>query len=119
MTSAKQEAVKAAMGIADDIATGQLDAEDLEAEAVAAVRELFSTVVGPGDALWELQCDVTRQVLTAGGIAAAELTEWVAVQRSRESQDVDARAEVQGDGVAAESDSVARSDVGDESVGHA
>jgi len=55
----------------------------LQEQAVAECRELFGTVAGPGDALWELQVKVARDVLAQKGISADELTEWLAVARQR------------------------------------
>jgi hypothetical protein len=58
----------------------------LEAELAAALRELFSTVIGSDDGeIWPVQVDVARGVLAAGGIGADELAEWAAVQRHREA----------------------------------
>lgn len=48
---------------------------------MAECRELFGTVAGPGDALWELQVEVARAVLAQKGIPADELSEWFAVAR--------------------------------------
>lgn len=52
---------------------------DLAVVAADECRELFAAVVGPGDPLWPLHIEVTRQVLAADGIPAGELTEWLAV----------------------------------------
>ncbi|BBX00919.1 hypothetical protein BST36_29680 [Mycolicibacterium moriokaense] len=83
--AAKKHAVDAAVSIADDVTTGRLDPEQLEAEAVKACREVAGTVLGPEDPIWPLQVDIARQVLAIGGaICANELAEWSAVERSRE-----------------------------------
>jgi hypothetical protein len=76
---AKRQAVDAALSIADEVAKGTLDPTSLEVAAVAECRTLFSTVAGPEDELWELQVDVCRQVLAAGGVPGDELAEWAAV----------------------------------------
>ena len=46
-------------------------------------RELFGTVVGDGDPLWDLHRDIARQVLALDGVPADELSEWLAVARQR------------------------------------
>jgi hypothetical protein len=79
------DVISAAMSVARDAAEGRMLAVDLEATAVAELRELFGTVTGPHDPLWMLQVDVCRAVLAAGGIPADELTEWLAVARQREA----------------------------------
>lgn len=83
--AARKAGVDAAMSVAQDIATGGLDAGQLDAAVAAECRVLFGRVEGPGDALWDLQVDVARQVLAVGGgIGADELAEWVAVTRQAE-----------------------------------
>lgn len=85
---ADAEAIDAVMDVARRVAAGDLDAADLVGAAVAECRRLFGRVEGPGDALWELQVDVARQVLAVGGgIPAAELAEWAAVERAAEEPD--------------------------------
>ena len=79
----QQDAIKAAMAIARDIAEGRMPPATLEAEAEAAVRELAGVVVGPGDLAWPAQVDIARQVLAAGGLSVDEQLEWLAVARSR------------------------------------
>lgn len=89
MTSmTKHDAINGAMSLADDIAQGRLDPAALEAQAVTELRELVGTVVGPGDACWELQCNIARQVLALDGIPATELAEWLAVTRQRAGEPV-------------------------------
>ena len=80
----KSQAVKAAMSVATDITEGRLNPVDLERRAVAKCRELFGHVAGPGDALWPLHVDVTRQVLALGAFPAGELAEWLGLARHRE-----------------------------------
>jgi hypothetical protein len=76
----------AAGSVLQDIESGKItDPAEYEAEVVATLREQFSLVHGPGDLLWELQVDVCRQVLEAGGLSADEVAEWVAVLRRRET----------------------------------
>lgn len=93
-SNAKREAFESAMSLADDIATGSISPADLDAVALAECRELFGTVAGPDDPLWELQVSIARQVLVVGGgwISADELAEWVAVYRTQEPQPVDGAA---------------------------
>ncbi|MGH3581786.1 MAG: flagellar hook-length control protein [Mycobacterium sp.] len=83
----KRDAIEAAMNIADDVAQGRLDPAQLDAQLEAACRELVGTVAGPDDPLWPLQVQIARGVLAAGGIEAAELSEWAAVGRRRENPD--------------------------------
>lgn len=87
MSAAGQTAIKAAMAVAGDVAEGRLHPASLAEAALVECRALFGTVAGPHDALWPLQGDVARQVLAAGGVPAAELSEWLAVQRRREGLD--------------------------------
>ncbi|MFA1701656.1 flagellar hook-length control protein [Mycobacterium intracellulare] len=83
------DVVTAAMSIAKDAAEGRLAPTDLQTQAVAELRELFGTVVGPDDPAWPVQLDVARQVLAAGGIPADELSEWLAVARHRAGEPLD------------------------------
>jgi hypothetical protein len=53
----------------------------LQEQAATECRELFGTVAGPGDALWELHVQVARDILAQKGIPADELTESLAVAR--------------------------------------
>lgn len=75
----KREAVDAAMSVAQDVADGRLSPADLEATAVAELRELVGTVVGPDDACWTLQCEIARQAVGLGALSPDELREWAAV----------------------------------------
>lgn len=85
---AQTAAIKAAMGVARELAEGQLSPAALDAVALEECRQLFARVAGPGDALWELHVEVARQVLAVGGgIPAGELAEWLAVTRSAEGGD--------------------------------
>ncbi len=77
-----ETAIKAAMGIAREVAEGRLPVPDLEAAAAAEAASLFSTVVGPGDPLWDTQVAVTRRVLALGGVPVDELREWLAVAQA-------------------------------------
>lgn len=88
-TMTKRDAVDAAMGLAEQIAEGRLDPTDLQQQAVAECRALAGEVVGPDTPLWTLQCDIARQVLSLGGIPAAELAEWAAVFRHRAGEAVE------------------------------
>lgn len=80
------EVIRAAMGVARDVAEGRTQAANIEAEARDACRRLFGRVAGPGDPLWELQVDVARQVLAAGGVPVGELREWVSVWAAEEPE---------------------------------
>ena len=81
MTMAPDDVIRAAASVARDAAEGRLSSAALQEQAVAECRELFGTVAGPGDALWELQVEVARAVLAQKGIPADELSEWLAVAR--------------------------------------
>ncbi|MGO8964303.1 MAG: hypothetical protein ACLQGN_11790 [Mycobacterium sp.] len=73
----------AALTTAEDIEAGRISPADLDQAAADECRKLFGTVAGPDDPLWSLHVDIARQVLAKGGIPVGELTEWVAVARSR------------------------------------
>lgn len=79
----KKDAVLAAVTLAEDIDRGQVDPAALDAELVERCRELCATVLGPDDPLFDLQTDIARQVLAAGGLSVDELAEWLAVARRR------------------------------------
>lgn len=83
MTITTEDAIKAAATIARDVADGRLTPAALEHQAVAELRELVGTVVGPGDACWEVQVQIARGVLALDGIPADELFEWLAVARQQ------------------------------------
>lgn len=51
-------------------------------------RELFGTVVGPRDSLWPLHIDVCREALAFGALTVDELSEWLAVARSRAGEPI-------------------------------
>lgn len=82
-TMTPEDAIRAASSVARDVADGKLSPTDLERQAVAELRELVGTVIGPDDPAWPLQCDIARGVLAVGGIPATELAEWLAVERHR------------------------------------
>jgi hypothetical protein len=79
MTTATEDAIKAAMSLGRDLAEGRIDPAALDAELIARCRETVGTVVGSDDPLWLLQVDIARQVLSLGGVPADELAEWLAV----------------------------------------
>ncbi|BBX15232.1 flagellar hook-length control protein [Mycolicibacterium duvalii] len=87
-TMTPEDAIKAASSLARDIADGGLSPSDLERQAVAECRELFGTVAGPGDPLWELHRDIACQVLALDGVPSDELAEWLAVARQRAGEPV-------------------------------
>lgn len=79
----KRDVIEAALSVADDAAQGRLSPTDLQRQAVAELRDLFGTVVGDGDPLWELQCEIARQAVGLGALSPDELSEWAAVLRHR------------------------------------
>lgn len=81
--AAKKQAIEAAISVADQVADGSLDPEKIEEATVEECRELFGKVVGPEDALWDLQVDVAKRVLAAGGVEYRELAEWCAIHPDR------------------------------------
>lgn len=87
-TMTPEDAIKAASSVARDIADGRLSPTELEQHAVAELREMVGTVVGPNDPAWSLQCDIARQVLALDGVPADELAEWLAVARQRAGEAV-------------------------------
>lgn len=82
-TVTPEDTIKAASSIARDVAEGALSPTALQDQAVAELREMVGTVVGPDDPAWSLQCDIARQVLALDGVPADELAEWMAVARLR------------------------------------
>ncbi|WP_156298257.1 flagellar hook-length control protein [Mycobacterium paragordonae] len=82
-TTTTEDAIKAAASVARDVADGRLTPAALEHQAVVELRQLFATVVGPGDPVWPLQVQIARGVLAVGGVPADELSEWLAVARQR------------------------------------
>lgn len=84
MSDPKTTAIKAAMSVGRDVAEGRMSPAALEAAAVEECRALVGRVIGPDDALWGLQLEVCRGVLAAGGVAANELAEWLAVAQAAE-----------------------------------
>lgn len=87
-TMTPEDTIKAASSIARDIADGRLSPTALQDQAVAELREMVGTVVGPDDPAWSLQCDIARQVLALDGVPADELAEWLAVARQRSGEAV-------------------------------
>lgn len=76
-----EDAIKAVMTVARDLAEGRVTPADLDAQAATECRALFARVAGPRDPLWSLHVEVARQVLQVGGaIPADELAEWAAVE---------------------------------------
>lgn len=63
-------AVSAAMSVAKDLAEGRLTADQFQSYAVTSCHELLSTVVGPSDALWDVQLGICRGVLAARGLSS-------------------------------------------------
>jgi hypothetical protein len=83
MTSITDDVIKAAASMARDVAEGRLDPAALDQAVAAECRDLFGAVVGPGDPLWPLHIDICCQVLALSALTADELSEWLAVARSR------------------------------------
>jgi predicted amidohydrolase len=79
----QQDAISAAMAVGRDVAEGRLAPGDLAAAAVAELRALVDTDAPADTELAALQAAVARRALAAGLLPAAELTEWLAVARSR------------------------------------
>ncbi|OFJ52205.1 hypothetical protein [Mycolicibacterium grossiae] len=78
--------VEAAYAVLGELTDGTLSGPAVERRAAEVCRATFGVVgPGPADPLWSLHTDVARQFLGAGGLSAAELTEWLAVQRHRET----------------------------------
>lgn len=85
------DAIRAATSIARDVADGKLSPTDLEAQAVTELKELVGTVVGEGDPLWTLQCEIARQAVGLGALSPEALREWAAVlDRQRGVEPVEA-----------------------------
>lgn len=82
MTTA-ENVIRAAASVGRDVAEGKLAPAALDAAVADECRELFGTVVGPADPLWPLHGEVCRQYLALGGLSVDELSEWLAVARSR------------------------------------
>lgn len=80
------DVINAASDTLRDIEHGRLREDEVQARAVAACRQLFGLVgAGPDDPLWGLHGDICRQYHERGGMSAAELREWAAVQERREA----------------------------------
>lgn len=79
----RKAAALAALDLSQEIHDGKISVANIEAEMVDAARSLFAIVAGPNDPLFDLQRDVARQVIAAGGLTADELREWVAVLERR------------------------------------
>ncbi len=79
----KRDAIDAAMSLAEDVAEGKVDPASLDQDVADECRKLFGSVAGEGDPLWPLHIDVARQALALGALSADELSEWLAVARSR------------------------------------
>ncbi len=85
--TAKRDAINAALVLAEDVSAGKLDPAHLDRELQERCRELVGHVVGPDDALWELQCEIARGVLAAGGLDPNEVAEWGVVLARQRPQD--------------------------------
>lgn len=84
--AAKRQAIEAATSVAEDVAEGRLDPDELDRHAADAVRDLAGRVVGPGDPIWPLQVEIARGVLAADGIPYDELAQWAGVHRDRPAE---------------------------------
>ncbi len=90
-TITPEDAIRAASSIARDVADGRLTTAALEAQLETELRALVGTVVGEGDPLYKLQCEIARGVLAVGGVPTDELAEWLAVARHRAGEPVNER----------------------------
>ncbi|BCI83448.1 hypothetical protein MTY66_50730 [Mycolicibacterium sp. TY66] len=88
MTVTPEDIVKGAASVARDAAEGRLTPDNLEAQLETELRALVGNVVGEGDPLFALQCDIARGVLAVGGVPTDELAEWAAVMRHRSGEPV-------------------------------
>lgn len=78
-----QDAITAAMSLAEDIAAGKVDPTQLERQAVAELSALMLIEPEPGSELAAVQIESARRVLARGDLPADELAEWAAVARRR------------------------------------
>ena len=85
-TSGLDPVADAALDLAKAAAEGRISVDVVEQAAEQRCRALFGSVVGPGDPLWSLHCDVTRQAISLGALSASELGEWQTVMRQREGR---------------------------------
>ncbi|NVN51690.1 flagellar hook-length control protein [Mycolicibacterium hippocampi] len=81
-----EDVIKSAAAVARDAAEGRLSPAELDQAVADECKNLFGTVVGDGDPLWDLHRDITRQSIALGALSADELGEWQAVIRRREQQ---------------------------------
>ncbi|KXO88740.1 hypothetical protein AXK56_10505 [Tsukamurella pulmonis] len=79
------DVVNSAFDVQAAITDGTLSAATLESELTEMMRAEFGTVGEPGDPLFELHCDVTRQFLAVGGLTSDELREWLSVRLRAEN----------------------------------
>lgn len=86
----KRDVIDAAMSVAEDVVESRLDPTQLNQAVADECKALFGTVIGDDDPLWPLHIDVARQVLAVGGLSADELSEWLAVARSRAGEPLSA-----------------------------
>lgn len=92
-TTAQDDAIKTAMGIAKDIAAGKIDPADLERQAVAELTELMLTEPEPDSALWNLQAEVCRRTLARGDLPSTEISQFAAAVAARETNTLDPSSE--------------------------
>ena len=80
------DAVRSAYRVLGEIDAGTLTGADVAIRAIEVCKSTVGIVgSGPADPLWSLHTDIARQFLAAGGLSSSELSEWVAVQKRRES----------------------------------
>ncbi|MCA4726894.1 hypothetical protein [Mycolicibacterium fortuitum] len=78
-------AAEAVAVLMTEVTEGTLTGATMTERAADRCRQMFGSVAGSEDPLWPVQLDVARQVLGRGGIAAAELAQWLSAARSREN----------------------------------
>ena len=79
------DAVDAVAVLMRQVAEGTLTGGAMARRAAQRCAEVFGQCDGPTDPLWPAHVEICRAVLGFGGLAAAELAQWLAVARNREN----------------------------------
>lgn len=79
----RREFADGAMRLARDAAEGRIDPDDMVPAFLDETRELCGQVIGPGDPMWTVQVEITRDVLGLGGIPYDEMVAYVEIARQR------------------------------------